>query len=180
MWIFFLRESLWWNNELNFPKDCFHDFRTRKVFESLILLDPEFYKQQDGFAMGSPLGPRLANVFVCYHEKVLPCSFEFKPGIYRRYVDDTILLFRSKHHIENIQNYSNWQQKKSDSLLRLKKKTSYDFLALRQVGTITNLRLQSTTNQPLAKFLSTLEASSGSHINTTCCLPYHTEHSKFV
>ena len=92
---------------MNFPKDCFHDFRTRKVFESLILLDPEFYKQQDGFAMGSPLGPRLANVFVCYHEKVLPCSFEFKPGIYRRYVDDTILLFRSKHHIENIQNYSN-------------------------------------------------------------------------
>ena len=45
--------------------------------------------------MGTPLGPTLANVFLCYHEKGWPqnCPSEFKPVIYRRYVDDTFLLF---------------------------------------------------------------------------------------
>ena len=39
------------------------------------------------------------------------CSSEFKPVIYRRYVDDTFLLFRSKHHIEKFRNYLNRQHK---------------------------------------------------------------------
>ena len=37
--------------------------------ESLVLFDQEFYKQQDGVAMGSPLGPTRVNIFLCYHEK---------------------------------------------------------------------------------------------------------------
>ena len=70
--------------------------------ESLILFDQEFYKQHDGVAMGSPLGPTFDNVFLCYHEKIWlqNCPSQFKPVIYRRYVDDTFLLFHSKHHIE--------------------------------------------------------------------------------
>ena len=39
------------------------------------------------------------------------CPSEFKPVIYRRYVDDTFLLFRSKHHIEKFRNYLNRQHK---------------------------------------------------------------------
>ena len=38
--------------------------------ESLIFLDQEFYKHYDGVAMVPPLGPTLANVFLCYHEKI--------------------------------------------------------------------------------------------------------------
>ena len=34
--------------------------------ESLILFEQEFYKQHDGVAVGSPLGPVLTNVFLCY------------------------------------------------------------------------------------------------------------------
>ena len=37
--------------------------------KSLILFDQKFYKQHDGVATGSPLGPTLDNVFPCYHEK---------------------------------------------------------------------------------------------------------------
>ena len=37
------------------------------------LFDQKLYKQHDGVEVGSPLGPTLANVFYCYHEK-----FEFK------------------------------------------------------------------------------------------------------
>ena len=59
-------------------------------------------------------------------------------------------------------------------------KTPYRFLTLKQVRIITNLRLHFTANRSLAEFLPTLEASSLSHINTTCCLPYYTEHSNFA
>ena len=99
-------------------------------FSVLILSDQQFYKQHDGVAMGSPLGPTLANVFLCYHEKIWlqNCPSEFKPVIYRRYVDDAFLLFRLTHHIEKFQNYLNCQTKTSNSLLRLKMKTPFSFL----------------------------------------------------
>ena len=94
-------------------KDSFRELLTRTISESLILFDQEFYKQHDGVAMGSPLGPALANGFLCYHEKIWLQNFpfEFKPVIYRRDVDDTLLLFRSEHHIEKFQNYLNRQHK---------------------------------------------------------------------
>ena len=37
--------------------------------ESFFVFNKTFYKQLDGVAMGSPLGPTLANLFLCYHEK---------------------------------------------------------------------------------------------------------------
>ena len=85
----------------------------RNMSESMILLDHQFYKQHHGVAIGSPLGSTLAKVFLCYHEKIWlqNCPSEFKPVIYRRYVDDTFLLFRSKHHIEKFRNYLNRQHK---------------------------------------------------------------------
>ena len=63
--------------------------------ESLSLFDQEFYKQRDTVAMGSPLGPTLANGFLCYHKKLWLQNypFEFKAVIYRRDVDDIFLLF---------------------------------------------------------------------------------------
>ena len=37
--------------------------------ESFLIFDKTFYKQLNGVAMGSLLGPTLANSFLCYHEK---------------------------------------------------------------------------------------------------------------
>ena len=54
----------------NLSKDCFREFLTSIMSEPLILFDQELYKQHDGVAVGSPLGPALANVFLCYHEKM--------------------------------------------------------------------------------------------------------------
>ena len=49
------------------------------------------YRQVDGVAMGSPLGPILANVFLGYCEtRIAPDEW---PELYRRYVDDTFSLF---------------------------------------------------------------------------------------
>ena len=61
--------------------------------------------------MGSPLGPTLANIFLGYHEKrwLDNCPLTFKPVLYRRYIDDTFLLFRHESHIQNFLNYLNSQ-----------------------------------------------------------------------
>ena len=61
------------------------------------LFNGNFYDQVNGVAMGSPLGPLLANIFLSHHEKIWldNCPSEFKPFFYRRYVDDSFILFQS-------------------------------------------------------------------------------------
>ena len=67
----------------------------------------KIYKQIDGVAMGSRLGPTLANAFLCFHEQIWlnGCPDEFKLVYYRRYVDDIFVLFRSPDHLEKFKNH---------------------------------------------------------------------------
>ena len=64
------------------------------MFELFFTFDGNFYVQCDGVAMGSPLEPTLANVFMCYFENIQleNCPARFKPIAYRRFVDDTFLF----------------------------------------------------------------------------------------
>ena len=54
--------------------------------------------------MGSPLGPTLANVFLCHYEKewLNSCPIEFKPKLYKRYVDDISVMFRPRNHVKSL------------------------------------------------------------------------------
>ena len=67
------------------------------------------YKQKDGVAMESPLGPTMANAFLSLYEiKWLgQCHNEFKPVFYRRYVDDSFVLFDSAEHLSKFHAYLN-------------------------------------------------------------------------
>ena len=58
------------------------------------------YKQIDGVAMGSPLGPALANIFVGFYEEKLFSQIS-KPSTYFRYVDNTFAMFRNEEKLEN-------------------------------------------------------------------------------
>ena len=51
--------------------------------ESSFIFDNKLYKQIDGVAMGSPLGPTLANAFLCHYEKIWlnECPSQFKPVV---------------------------------------------------------------------------------------------------
>ena len=84
-------------------KEQFHELPPATMSESLVLFDREYYQHVDGIAMGSPLGPTLANAFLCYHGQIWleNCRLEFKPAVYRRYIDDTFSPFRSREHTKS-------------------------------------------------------------------------------
>ena len=46
--------------------------------------------------MGSPLGPVLANIFMCHFEEKWIMNSSDCPNVWFRYVDDTFTLFRNK------------------------------------------------------------------------------------
>ena len=64
------------------------------------------YKQVDGVAMGSPLGPVLANVFMVELENQLIPKMSEKVSLWERYVDDTF-TFIKENEIENVKNVLN-------------------------------------------------------------------------
>ena len=68
---------------------------------SFFIFNNKYYQQIDGVAMGSPLAPTLANIFLSHHETkwLADCPDNFKPSLYKRYVDDTLLLFRNHDQI---------------------------------------------------------------------------------
>ena len=53
------------------------------------------HRQIDRVAMGSPLGPALANIFVGYYESQL-FQTTSKPEMYYRYMDDTFVVFSNE------------------------------------------------------------------------------------
>ena len=77
--------------------------------ESYFIFNGLLYKEIDGVAMGSPLGPSLTNTFLSYHEKNWLNNFPqgFKPVFYRRYVDDIFILFKSNDHLKSFQGFLN-------------------------------------------------------------------------
>ena len=57
--------------------------------------------------MGSPLGPALANIFICSFESkwLWDCPNYFKPVFYRYYVHDLLELFSSSNHKGKFKEY---------------------------------------------------------------------------
>ena len=105
------------NDNINgLPKCEFHKLLELATKESFFIINGCYYKQIDGVAMGSPLGPTLANVFLCHHEKLWlkNCPNEFKPVFYRRYVGDIIVLFSSPEHLQPFKENMNCRHQNSN------------------------------------------------------------------
>ena len=81
--------------------------------ENFILFDQKYYSHIDGVAMGSPLGPTLANIFLRYHEStwLKNCTKSFKIVYYKRYVDHIFLLFEKLSQGLQFVNYMKKRQK---------------------------------------------------------------------
>ena len=54
--------------------------------------------------MGSPLGPTLANIFLCHCKTtwLKNCPKSFKPVYYKRYVDDIFVLFEKLEQVSRL------------------------------------------------------------------------------
>ena len=83
---------------------------------SIFHFNNKTYEQIEGMAMGSSLGPSMANIFLCHHEEqwLQNCPSDFKPVFYRRYIDDTFLLFKDPSHIKKFHTYINKQHPNID------------------------------------------------------------------
>ena len=52
-----------------------------------------FYEQVEGVAMGSPLSPIVANLFMEKFEKLAIDSYPLKPDMWKIYVDDANIIW---------------------------------------------------------------------------------------
>ena len=131
------------------------------------------YKQIDGVAMGSPLGPSLAKAFLSYHEKnwLKNCPQGFKPVFYRRYVDDTFILFKSNDHLKYFQDFLNFCHiNMSFSMETEKERTNYPFLTLKLHANKVNLQPQFMENLLLVVYIVILKVFYLQFINLVWCI----------
>ena len=93
----------------NLTKNNFRKLLELCISDSHFIFNGKHYMQHEGFAMGSPLSAPMANLFLCHHERnwLNDCPESFKPLLYRRYVDDTFLVFKERAHIDQFCNYLN-------------------------------------------------------------------------
>ena len=56
------------------------------IKENVISFDQKYYSQIDGVVIGPPLGPTVANIFLCCYETtwLKNCLKSFKPVYYKR------------------------------------------------------------------------------------------------
>ena len=79
------------------PKDVLVELMKSATSSVEFSFNNTTYKQTNGVAMGSPLGPAWANIFAGYYEEKLFSQTQ-KPPAYFRYVDDTFAIL--DHEVE--------------------------------------------------------------------------------
>ena len=85
-----------------FPEDTLRELMLIATRGVEFSFNNQMYKQLDCMAMGSPLGPACANIFVGFHESRL-FDNTAKPGVYFRYVDDSFVIFGSELDCDHFQ-----------------------------------------------------------------------------
>jgi hypothetical protein len=63
----------------------------------------EFFEQADGVAMGSPLSPAVANLFMEHFEEKALNSAPLRPKVFLRFVDDTFIVW--PHGVETLKDF---------------------------------------------------------------------------
>ena len=87
-------------------KEEFRNLLSLPTKKSDFIFNEVLYKQEDRVVMGSPLGPTLANVFLCFYVRkwLEKCPLEFEPVFYRRYVDNIFVSSKSTNYFERFCN----------------------------------------------------------------------------
>ena len=100
--------------------DSLHPLFSKQIFIKLLHLATEgmflhrdiLFKQIDGVAMGSPLGPTLANYFMgSLEQTIFKTAESCHPVLYLRYVDDVFAVFSDNNDIDNFLKILNSQHR---------------------------------------------------------------------
>jgi len=121
------------DNVHNLTRDQFKKLLKLSVEDAIFMFNNQLYSQIDGVAMGSPLGPTLANAFLCHHESkwLADCPSHFKPVMYKRYVDDVFLLFNDVSHVKMFLDYVNSKHVNIQFTSEVEVNNSLSFLDIR-------------------------------------------------
>ena len=122
-------------------QSCFNGYN-REQFHSLLKLatkntnfffNNNLYEQIDGVGMGQPCAPTLSDIFLSFHEQtwLQNCPIDIKPAVYKRYVDDTFLLFKNISQIDRFLNYLNSQHPNIKFTKELEQDRSLPFLDIK-------------------------------------------------
>ena len=118
------------NTFYKFNKNQFKKFLELSLLDTYFIFNNNLYKQTNGLAMGQPVAPTLANIFLCHHEKkwLDDCPPKFKPVMYKKYMDDTFLLFKEKEHIDEFLNYLNGKHENIKFTKEIETENNLNFL----------------------------------------------------
>ena len=127
-----------------------------------------FIIQIDGVAIGSPLAPVLANIFMCFYEsKWLNNEYNLnKPKFYLRYVDDILAVFEKEQVSLNSLNFLNNKHPNIKFTIEKQVNLTIPSLSLMyslQVLIIKMSHFKHITNQPIRDFSYILRVSHRFH-----------------
>ena len=88
----------------SFNRTHFKKLLELSVKDDDFIFNNQLCEQIYGVAIGSPLGPAFANIFIGALEKnfLSSCPLDFKPLLYRRYVDNTFCLSENNIRVQHI------------------------------------------------------------------------------
>ena len=101
-----LCEQLWTETE-TMTKEALVELLRFSTKDLSFLFNDKWYKQKDGVAMGSPLAPTLASIFMQSFENIIDQFTGSKPLVYKRYVDDIFLIFEKEDQVKPFLDYMN-------------------------------------------------------------------------
>ena len=95
---------------------------TKNVYFSFV---NNIYVQNGGIAIGSPLGPILANIFMVELERSVMPAPAGKLNKWRRYIDDTICYIKADSIDYVLSKLNSFHKKTSNLPLKLRRKVEY-------------------------------------------------------
>ena len=113
-------------------KKDFKQLLTLSVKSSCFVFNYVYYQQVDGVAIGSPIGPTLANLFLINYESkwLKDCPVQFALKYYRRYVNDIFLLFKAMDHVQKFFRYMNSRHPKIKFTFKEENDNKISFLGI--------------------------------------------------
>ena len=117
------------NQNMNITKPQLKKPFVFDISQTYFLFNNEIYDQTDGVAMGSPLGPALANLFMGYHENKWLNSEESSTVLfYKRYVGDIFCLFKCETDADRFLTFLNRQHPNIKFTIEKEKNNQLPFL----------------------------------------------------